>query len=118
MLRAFLRSKIHRATVTHVDIDYEGSLSLDEDLLAAAGLRPHERVEVWNVSNGERFSTYVLRGAKGSGEVKVFGAAGHKASVGDVVIVAAYGYMDEAGMEGFAPRIVLCGEGNRVVPGA
>jgi aspartate 1-decarboxylase len=115
MLRAFLRSKIHRATVTHVDIDYEGSLSIDEDIMTAAGLRPLERIEVWNVTNGKRFSTYVLRGEKGSREIKVFGAAGHKASVGDVIIIAAYGYLDDAEMEHFAPRMVLLGEGNRVL---
>jgi aspartate 1-decarboxylase len=115
MLRAFLRAKIHRATVTHVDIDYEGSLSLDEDLLEAAGLRPFERIEVWNVTNGKRFTTYLLRGERGSRRVGVYGAAGHKAAPGDVVIIAAYGYMDEAEMENFAPRIVLVGEGNRVL---
>lgn len=114
MLRAFLRSKIHRATVTRVDIDYEGSLSLDEDLLDAAGLRPFERIEVWNVTNGKRFTTYLLRGERGSRQVGVYGAAGHKVSVGDIVIIAAYGYMDEAEMETFAPRIVLLGEGNRL----
>lgn len=115
MLRAFLRAKVHRATVTHVDIDYEGSLSLDEDLLDAARLRPFERIEVWNVTNGKRFTTYLLRGERGSRQVGVYGAAGHKVSVGDVIIIAAYGYMDEAEMEGFAPRIVLVGEGNRVL---
>ena len=114
MLRAFLRSKIHRAVVTHVDIAYEGSLSVDEDLMTAAGLRPMERIEVWNVTNGKRFSTYVLCGAKGSREVKVFGAAGHKAAVGDVIIVAAYGYVDDAEIESFTPKIVLVGEGNRI----
>jgi aspartate 1-decarboxylase len=117
MLRAFLRSKIHRATVTHVDIDYEGSLAIDEDLMAAAGLWPLERIEVWNVTNGKRFTTYVLRGEKGSREIKVFGAAGHKASVGDIVIIAAYGYMDDAEMEHFTPKIVRLGEGNRVLEG-
>jgi aspartate 1-decarboxylase len=114
MLRAFLRSKIHRATVTHIDIEYEGSLSLDEDLIAAAGLQPFERVEVWNVTNGKRFSTYVLRGEKGSRQVCVYGAAGHKASAGDIIIIAAYGYMDESEMERFAPKVVLMGEGNRI----
>ena len=118
MLRAFLRSKIHRATVTHVDIDYEGSLSIDEDLMIAADLWPLERIEVWNVTNGKRFSTYVLRGRKGSREIKVFGAAGHKAAVGDIVIIAAYGYMDSAEMEHFTPKIVLLGEGNRIAGGA
>jgi len=118
MLRAFLRSKIHRATVTHVDIDYEGSLSIDEDLMVAADLWPLERIEVWNVTNGKRFSTYVLKGVKGSREIKVFGAAGHKAAVGDIIIIAAYGYMDSAEMEHFTPKIVLLGEGNRIAGGA
>jgi aspartate 1-decarboxylase len=114
MLRAFLRAKVHRATVTHVDIAYEGSLSLDEDILEAAGLRPYERIEVWNVTNGKRFTTYLLGGRRGSREVGVFGAAGHKVAVGDIVIIAAYGYMDEAEMERFAPRVVLMDEGNRI----
>jgi aspartate 1-decarboxylase len=114
MIRAFLRSKIHRATVTHVDVDYEGSLSLDEDLMTAAGLWPYERVDVWNVSNGERFSTYIIRGEKGSRQVKVFGAAGRKAKVGDTIIVAAYAYLEDGEVEFFTPKIVLLGAGNRI----
>ena len=114
MLRAFLRSKIHRATVTHVDIDYEGSLSLDEDIMKAAGMAPFERVDVWNVSNGERFSTYLLRDEPGSRQVGVYGAAGRKVRVGDLVIIAAYGYMDEAEMQRFAPRIALMDPGNQI----
>lgn len=114
MLRAFLRSKIHRAIVTRVDIGYEGSLSLDEDMMTAADLRPHERIEVWNVTNGKRFSTYVIRGEKGCRQVGVFGAAGHKVAVGDTIIIAAYGYMDESEMELFTPKIVLMDEGNRI----
>jgi len=114
MLRAFLRSKIHRATVTRVDIGYEGSLSLDEDVMTAAGLWPYERIEVWNVTNGKRFSTYAIQGKKGSGQVEVYGAAGHKVSVGDIIIIAAYGYMDETEMELFTPKIVLMDEGNRI----
>lgn len=114
MLRAFLRAKIHRATVTRVDIGYEGSLSLDENILAAAGLRPYERIEVWNVTNGRRFSTYAIRGEKGSGRVEVYGAAGRQVSVGDVIIIAAYGYVDEREMELFTPKIVLMGEGNSI----
>jgi aspartate 1-decarboxylase len=114
MLRAFLRSKIHRATVTHVDIAYEGSLSIDEDLMTAADLWPYERVEVWNVTNGKRFTTYLIRGEKGSRRVGVYGAAGHKVSVGDVIIIAAYGYMDETEMEHFTPKVVLMDEENRI----
>lgn len=114
MLRAFLRSKIHRATVTHVDVEYEGSLSLDEDLMKAADLHPFERVDVWNVSNGERFSTYLIKGPEGAGRVGVYGAAGRKVGVGDRIIIAAYGYMDEAEIELFMPKIVLMDNGNRI----
>jgi len=114
MLRAFLRSKIHRATVTHVDIEYEGSLSLDEDLMKAAGLAPFERIDVWNVSNGERFSTYIIRGEKGSRQVGVYGAAGRKVKVGDIIIVAAYAYLEGGEVEFFTPKIVLMDEGNRI----
>jgi len=114
MLRAFLRSKIHRATVTRVDIGYEGSLSLDQDILDAAGLWPYERVEVWNVTNGQRFSTYAIRGEKGSRQVEVYGAAGHKVSVGDVIIVAAYGYLEEDEVGFFVPKILMMEEGNRI----
>ena len=114
MLRAFLRSKVHRAAVTRVDVGYEGSLSLDEDVMAAAGLWPYERIEVWNVTNGKRFTTYLIRGEKGARQVGVFGAAAHKVAVGDIIIIAAYGYVDEAEMERFRPRIVLMGEGNTI----
>jgi len=114
MLRAFLRSKIHRATVTHVDVDYEGSLSLDEDLMTAAGLWPFERIDVWNVSNGERFSTYVIRGDKGSRQVGVYGAAARKVKVGDIIIIAAYAYLEDDEVEFFTPKIVLMEEGNRI----
>jgi len=114
MIRAFLRSKIHRATVTHVDVDYEGSLSLDEDLMKAAGLAPFERIDVWNVSNGERFSTYVIRGEKGSREVGVYGAAGRRVQVGDIIIVAAYAYLEDNEVEFFTPKIVLMEEGNQI----
>jgi aspartate 1-decarboxylase len=113
MIRAFLRSKIHRATVTKVDIDYDGSLSLDEDLMTAAGLAPFERIEVWNVSNGERFSTYVIRGEKGSREVGVYGAAGRKVTPGDIIIIAAYAYLEDREAELFTPKIVLMEKGNR-----
>jgi aspartate 1-decarboxylase len=114
MLRAFLCSKIHRATVTRVDIGYEGSLSLDEDIMTAAGLWPYERIEVWNVTNGKRFSTYAIRGEKGSRRVEVYGAAGHKVSAGDIIIIAAYGYKDESEIELLTPKVVLMGEGNSI----
>lgn len=114
MLRTFLRAKIHRATVTRIDIDYEGSLSLDDDLMEAAGLAPFERVEVYNVSNGERFSTYLIRGEKGSREIGVFGAAGHRVRLGDKIIIASYAYLGEADIGSFTPKIVVLDEGNRI----
>jgi aspartate 1-decarboxylase len=114
MIRAFLRSKIHRAMVTHVDIDYEGSLSLAGSLMKAAGLSPYERVEVWNVTNGERFSTYVIPADEGSREVGVLGAAGHKVKIGDRIIIASYAYLEDSEVEFFTPKIVLMGEGNRI----
>jgi len=114
MIRTFLRTKIHRATVTRIDIDYEGSLSLDDDLMEAAGLAPFERVEVYNVSNGERFSTYLIRGEKGSREVGVFGAAGHKVRLGDKIIIASYAYLDEAEIGLFKPKVIVLDETNRI----
>ena len=112
MKRSFLRAKIHRAGVTRVDVEYVGSLSLDEDLMNAAGLLPFERVDVYNVTNGKRFSTYVIKAARGSREVGVFGAAGRKAGPGDVLIVAAYALLEESELEFFRPRVVILGEGN------
>jgi aspartate 1-decarboxylase len=114
MIRAFLRSKIHRATVTRIDVDYEGSLSLDDDLMKAAGLSPFERVEVYNVTNGKRFSTYLIRGETGSREVAVFGAAGHRVSVGDKIIIAAYAYLEEDEIGYFTPKIVVLEDQNRI----
>lgn len=114
MLRALLRAKLHRLTVTERDIEYEGSLTIDKDLLAASQIVPGERVQVVNINNGARFETYVMEGKAGSGEVCVNGAAARLAEVGDVVIVIAYGYLDEAAVPSFKPRIVLVDEKNRV----
>ena len=114
MKRFGLKSKIHRAVVTKVDVDYEGSLSLDEDLLKAADLLPHERVEVYNVSNGERFSTYLIREEKGSREVGVFGAAGHRAKTGDRLIIASYAVFHGNELESHRPKVVLVDEENAI----
>jgi aspartate 1-decarboxylase len=114
MKRTFLRAKIHRATVTHIDVEYEGSLSLDEDLMKAAGLSPYERVEVYNVTNGERFSTYLIRGEKGSRDIGVYGAAGHKVSLGDKIIIASYAFLEEDEIGFFVPKILMMEEGNRI----
>lgn len=114
MQRTFLKGKIHRAVVTAADLDYEGSLGLDEDLMRAADLRPFERVEVYNVTSGERFSTYLVKAERGSGTVAIYGAAAHKARVGDKVIIAAYAGLEENEIDFFMPKVVLVDEDNRI----
>lgn len=114
MKRTFLKSKIHRAVVTEDNLDYEGSLGLDEGLMKAADLFPFERVEVYNVTNGERFATYLVKAEKGSGTVAVFGAAAHKAKAGDKVIIASYAVIDEDEIDFYVPKVVLVDERNRV----
>jgi len=114
MKRTFMKSKIHRASVTEDDLDYEGSLGLDEELMKAADLLPYERVEVYNVTNGERFATYLVKAEKGSGTVAVYGAAAHKARAGDKVIIASYAIIDEDEIDFYMPKVVLLDERNRV----
>ncbi len=114
MNRIVLGSKLHRATVTETNLDYEGSLALDEDLIKAAGMIPFEQVHVYNVSNGERFSTYLIKAAEGSGKVGVYGAAAHRAGLGDKLIVVSYILLAEQETEFFVPRIVILDGNNRV----
>jgi aspartate 1-decarboxylase len=114
MKRTFLKSKIHRASVTEDDLDYEGSLGLDEDLMKAADLLPYERVEVYNVTSGERFATYLVKAEKGPGTVAVYGAAAHKARAGDKVIIASYALIDEDEIDFFMPKVVLVDDRNRI----
>jgi aspartate 1-decarboxylase len=109
-----LKSKIHRATVTHADVDYEGSLTLDADLLEAADILPFEEVHVWNVTRGTRLRTYAMAGARGAGVVCVNGAAAHLAKPGDLIIVATYTQLDDAAARAHRPQVVLLGPGNRV----
>ena len=117
MLIQLLRCKIHRATVTEANLDYEGSLTVDRDLVERAGLFAHEKIQVWNVSNGARFETYVLLGAAGSGVVCVNGAAARLAHKGDIVIVAAYGLVDMVeAARGVVPRVVRVDASNRPLP--
>jgi aspartate 1-decarboxylase len=115
MRRILLKAKVHRARVTEADIDYEGSLTLDEELMMAADMLPFEKVHVYNVTNGERFSTYLIKGEKGSGKVGVFGAAARRAKVGDALIIVTYVTLEEEETEFFVPRILLLGEGNKIV---
>ena len=115
MYRNMLRSKIHRATVTGAELHYEGSVTVDADLLARADILPHQEVEIWNVTNGERFRTYALPGQPGSGVVCINGAAAHKARAGDLVIIATFGWMTDAEARDWAPRLVFVDAHNRPV---
>jgi aspartate 1-decarboxylase len=113
MQRTLLKSKIHRAKVTGADLHYQGSVSVDPLLMAAADLLPHERVEIYNVTNGERFATYAIPGRPGSGDIRINGAAAHKARTGDLVIVCSYAVYDEAEARTHTPAVVFVDERNR-----
>ena len=115
MTRKLLRGKIHRATVTGADLHYEGSVTIDQDLMDGADLVTHEAVHVWNVTNGERFETYAIPGQRGSGVVCVNGAAAHKVSKGDLVIIAAFSWMDEKEARVWKPHVVFVDAENRAV---
>lgn len=115
MLRTMFTSKIHRATVTHADLHYVGSLTVDQDLLDAADLLPGQQVSVVDIANGNRFETYLIAGERGSGVIGVNGAAAHLAHVGDLVIVMAYGQMDDIEARSYVPRVVHVDERNRIV---
>ncbi|OJX80705.1 MULTISPECIES: aspartate 1-decarboxylase [unclassified Leifsonia] len=115
MLRTMFTSKIHRATVTHADLHYVGSLTVDQDLLDAADLLPGQQVSVVDIANGSRFETYLIPGERGSGVIGVNGAAAHLAHVGDLVIVMAYGQMDDTEARSYVPRVVHVDERNRIV---
>lgn len=117
MKRIMMHGKIHRATVTGASIDYVGSITIDPDLLEAADILPYEQVHVLDVDNGARFETYAIQGDRGPGEVIVNGAAARLVSVGDKVIVIAYGVLEEAEAEQLQPRIVHVDDSNRLVAG-
>ena len=112
--RSMLKSKLHRATVTHADVDYEGSLTLDARLLEAADILPFEEVHVWNVTRGTRLRTYAMVAEAGSGVVCVNGAAAHLAQPGDLVIVATFTQLEEGAARTHRPRIILVGPDNRI----
>ena len=114
MNRQILKSKVHQAVVTETNLEYEGSLTLDETLMEAADLVPFEQVHVLNIANGERFVTYLIKGEKDSGVVGVNGAAAHKASVGDKLIVVAYTFMDDDEISFFIPKVIIVDEKNRI----
>jgi aspartate 1-decarboxylase len=114
MRRLMLKSKIHRLTVTECDLDYDGSVTLDANLLAAADIVPFEAVHVWNVTRGSRFETYAMRGEPGSGVVCINGAAAHITQPGDLIIVATFFDMEDAASRSHQPKIVQVDEGNRI----
>jgi len=114
MQRVMMKSKLHRATVTAADLHYEGSLTVDADLLDAADILPHEQIHVWDVTNGTRLITYALPGARGSGEVQVNGAGAHLIKPGDVIIVATYASFEDQEARGHVPLVILVDAENRV----
>jgi aspartate 1-decarboxylase len=110
-----LKAKLHRACVTHSELDYEGSCAIDSQLLDAAGIREYEQIQIYNLANGERFTTYAIRAEAGSRVISVNGAAAHKAAVGDRVIICAYGSYSDAELLNHKPKLVYLDEANRVL---
>lgn len=109
-----LKAKLHRACVTHAELDYEGSCAIDGDLLDLAGIREYEQIQIYNVANGERFTTYAIRAESGSRMISVNGAAAHKAQPGDRVIICTYAQFEQTELVSFNPRLVYCNADNSV----
>ena len=109
-----LKSKIHRATITQADLNYIGSISIDENLMEAANLIENERVHVYNINNGERLETYVIRGERGGGVISLNGAAARKAQIGDLVIIVSYAHMDFEEAKSFKPAIIFPDKNNKL----
>ena len=114
MQRTMLKAKLHRACVTHSELEYDGSCAIDGKLLEAAGIAEYEQIQIYNINNGERFTTYAIRAAEGSGIVSVNGAAAHKASPGDRVIICIYATVDEQQLAAFKPTLIYLDERNRI----
>lgn len=115
MQRTMLKSKLHRATVTHSELHYEGSCAIDETLLDAANIHEYEQIQIYNVTNGERFTTYAIRAARDSGIISVNGAAAHKANPGDLVIIATFAVYNELELTRYAPELVYVDADNRIM---
>ena len=114
MLRMMLKSKLHRVRVTHSELHYEGSCAIDQNLLDAADIHEYQQIDLYNVTNGERFTTYAIRAQRGSGVISVNGAAAHKANPGDILIIATYAMYNELELQIFSPQLVYVDESNRV----
>jgi len=114
MKRTLLKAKIQGAIVTETNLHYEGSLALDENLIEAAGMIPYEQVHVYNISTGERFTTYLIKGDRDSGVVGIYGAAAHKAKIGDELILATYVSLEEEELDFFIPKILIADKNNKI----
>ena len=114
MKLTLLKSKLHRATTTHAELDYEGSCAIDQDLMDAANILPFEQLHIYNVSNGERFTTYAIVAPRGSGTIGVNGAAAHKAKAGDLLIICTYAELQAAEAAYFKPALVYLDENNAI----
>jgi aspartate 1-decarboxylase len=114
MQAIMLKAKLHKARVTHAVLDYEGSCAIDGRLLDMAGIREFEQIQIYNVTNGERFTTYAIRGEEGSGMISINGAAAHRAGVGDTIIICAYAQYTEAELINFKPRLIYMNADNTV----
>lgn len=109
-----LKSKLHRVTTTHSELHYEGSCAIDDDLLEAANIREYEQIEIWNVNNGERFTTYAIRAERGSGIISVNGSAARKAAPGDILIIATFAIYNEVELTKHEPQLVYADANNRI----
>ena len=114
MQRMMLKSKLHRVTVTQAELHYEGSCAIDEDLLDAADIKEYQQIEIWNVNNGARFTTYAIRAERGSGTISVNGAAARNAAAGDLLIIATFAMYNEIELQKFAPDLVYVDAKNRI----
>ena len=115
MQRTMLQAKLHRVRVTQSELHYEGSCAIDDDLLEAAGILENQQIDIYNVSNGERFTTYAIRAERGSRTISVNGAAAHKAQPGDIIIIAAYAIYSDTEMTEYAPVLIYVDENNNII---
>ena len=114
MQRSMLKSKLHRVAATHAELHYMGSCAIDEQLLEAADIREYEEIQVWNVTNGERFTTYAIRATRGSGIISVNGSAARRVAVGDLLIIASFAYYDNAALATYCPKLIFVDQHNQI----
>jgi aspartate 1-decarboxylase len=114
MLSTMLKAKLHRATVTHSELEYEGSCAIDNDLLTASGIREYEQIHIYNVNTGSRFVTYAIRAEAGTGIISVNGAAARLAAPGDILIICAYVQVPEERLDAFEPRLIYLDRDNKI----